>query len=122
MIAARLYIQCWQALYSDCPNSPFLVVGKRAHHINALCWQGWVEQLQIFKPELRYIAARLVFERLITPLAEGARRVDISIGPDTEFGTLATVTIDGPISEAQSIAVKDALSRFQLRSQIVINQ
>jgi hypothetical protein len=45
MIAARLYIQCWQALYSDCPNSPFLVVGKRAHHINALCWQGWVEQL-----------------------------------------------------------------------------
>jgi fatty-acyl-CoA synthase len=77
---------------------------------------------KIFKPELRYIAARLVFERLITPLAEGARRVDVSIGPDTEFGTLATVTIDGPISEAQSIAVKDALSRFQLRSRIVINQ
>jgi len=45
MIAAQLYIQCWQALYSNCPNSPFLAVDERAHHINALRWQGWVEQL-----------------------------------------------------------------------------
>jgi fatty-acyl-CoA synthase len=77
---------------------------------------------KIFKPQLRYVAARLVFERLVMPLAEGARRVDVSIGPDAEFGTLATVTIEGLVSEAAAKAINDALSRFQLRSRIVINR
>ncbi len=77
---------------------------------------------KIFKPQLRDIAARLVFERLVMPLAPTARRVDVSIGPDDEFGTIATVTVDGDITEAEVAAMGGALGRFQLRSRIVVKR
>jgi fatty-acyl-CoA synthase len=74
---------------------------------------------KIFKPELRYHAARLVFERLIGSLVGDPTRVSVAVGPHRQHGTVATISIGGTISEATLNSIRDALRGFQMRYEIV---
>lgn len=75
---------------------------------------------KIFKPELRYIAARRTFERLIAPLVAKEVSVAVEVGPHPEHGTLARIVLDGPASEADAARIRDALKGFQLRHEVAL--
>lgn len=73
---------------------------------------------KVFKPQLRYQAAQLVFERLARSVLGPSANVVIEVGPHPEHGTLATIKVDGIGSEAIS-SLRAALMPFQLRHEIV---
>lgn len=75
---------------------------------------------KIFKPELRYIAARRTFERVVTPLVTKEVSVAVEVGPHPEHGTLARIVLDGPASEADAARIRDALKGFQLRHEVTL--
>jgi fatty-acyl-CoA synthase len=75
---------------------------------------------KIFKPELRYHAARLVFERLVGSLVGDPARVTVEVGPHRQHGTFATIKVRGALSEATQNSIRDALRGFQLRHEIRI--
>jgi fatty-acyl-CoA synthase len=72
---------------------------------------------KIFKPQLRYDAARLVFERLAQSVVGRADGVVVEVGPHPEHGTFATITVPG--SDEQAIAkLRAALRPFQIRHEV----
>jgi fatty-acyl-CoA synthase len=72
---------------------------------------------KIFKPQLRYEAARLVFERLAQSVVGRADGVMVEVGPHPEHGTFATITVAG--TDDQAIAkLRAALMPFQLRHEV----
>lgn len=72
---------------------------------------------KIFKPQLRYDAARLVFERLARSVIGRADGVTVEVGPHPEHGTFATVTVAK--TDEQAIAkLRAALAPFQLRHEV----
>ena len=73
---------------------------------------------KVFKPQLRYQAAQRVFERLAHSVLGPAANVAVEVGPHPEYGTLATITLDGAGSEAIA-SLRAALKPFQLRHEIV---
>jgi fatty-acyl-CoA synthase len=77
---------------------------------------------KIFKPELRYVAARRTFERVIAPLVDKNLGISVEVGPHPEHGTFARIVLDGPVSEADAARVRDALKGFQLRHEVVMRQ
>ncbi len=72
---------------------------------------------KIFKPQLRYDAARLVFERLEQSVVGRADGVIVKVGSHPEHGTFATITVPG--SDEQAIAkLRAALRPFQIRHEV----
>jgi fatty-acyl-CoA synthase len=72
---------------------------------------------KIFKPQLRYDAARLVFERLAQSVVGRADGVVVKVGSHPEHGTFATITVPG--SDEQAIAkLRAALRPFQIRHEV----
>ena len=75
---------------------------------------------KIFKPELRYRAARLVFERLVGGLLGDPGRVTVTVGPHRQHGTFASIAIRGTVPEATLASITEALRGFQLRHEVVV--
>lgn len=77
---------------------------------------------KIFKPELRHIAARRTFERVVAPLVAKSVGVSVEVGPHPEHGTFARIVLEGTVSESDAARVRDALRGFQLRHEVTVRQ
>ncbi len=77
---------------------------------------------KIFKPALRQLAAQRTLERILGTLLEPGTAAAVEVGPHPEHGTLARITLTGPVTEAALGRVRDALKPFQLRHEVVASQ
>lgn len=76
---------------------------------------------KVFKPELRWDAARRVFSQLLVPLGGGGLDVSVRVGGHPVHGSLATVTIKGaPATDRAGIEqqVHERLSPFVIRHEV----
>ena len=72
---------------------------------------------KIFKPQLRYEAARLVFKRLAQSVVGRTDGITVEVGPHPEHGTFATITVTGTDDQAIT-KLRAALMPFQLRHEV----
>jgi fatty-acyl-CoA synthase len=70
---------------------------------------------KIFKPALRLDAAQRAFDAALMPLRADGVTADVTVGNDPVHGTLATVRVDGPSSEAIMKRCAELLGGFQIR-------
>jgi fatty-acyl-CoA synthase len=70
---------------------------------------------KIFKPALRLEATQRAFEAALEPLRASGVTAAVTVGNDPTHGTLATVTIGGPSSEAITRRCAELLGGFQIR-------
>jgi fatty-acyl-CoA synthase len=77
---------------------------------------------KIFKPELRYVAARRTLERVLAPLVAKDVTMTVEVGPHPEHGTFAGVLLAGTASEADAARLRGALKGFQLRHEVTVRQ
>ena len=76
---------------------------------------------KVFKPQLRWDAARRVFTGVLQPLAEEGSTIEVAVGAHGTHGSLATVTVSGiPPSGRDAFARKihTALDPFVIRHEI----
>jgi fatty-acyl-CoA synthase len=76
---------------------------------------------KVFKPQLRWDAARRVFAQSLGPLIEQGLNCEVSVGAHDTHGSLATVTISGvPIGSREAVArqVHEGLDPFVIRHEI----
>ena len=77
---------------------------------------------KVFKPKLRWDAAKRVFTGVLAPLVERGVKCEVQVGPHGSHGSIATVTIaQVPEQEREAIAdeVHTLLAPFVMRHQIV---
>ncbi len=77
---------------------------------------------KVFKPQLRWDAARRVFTEVLKPLGEQGLSISVSVGAHGTHGSLAVVTIAGvdPSRRAQVTSLVQArLNPFVMRHEIV---
>jgi fatty-acyl-CoA synthase len=77
---------------------------------------------KVFKPELRWDAARRVFAQLLAPLGEQGMEIAVQVGADPTYGSLATVSVRGAGPDARTRVeqqVKERLAPFVIRHEIV---
>ena len=77
---------------------------------------------KVFKPKLRWDAAKRVFTGVLAPLVERGVKCEVQVGPHGSHGSIATVTI-AQVPEQKHEAVADEvhalLAPFVMRHQIV---
>jgi fatty-acyl-CoA synthase len=77
---------------------------------------------KVFKPQLRWDAAKRVFTNILAPLVERGMNCKVEVGPHGSHGSIATVTIANvPEHEREAVAneVHTLLAPFVMRHQIV---
>jgi fatty-acyl-CoA synthase len=77
---------------------------------------------KVFKPQLRWDAAKRVFTTALAPLVERGIDCTVQVGPHGSHGSIATVTIaDVPQQNREAIAseVDTILAPFVMRHQTV---
>jgi fatty-acyl-CoA synthase len=77
---------------------------------------------KVFKPKLRWDAAKRVFTGVLAPLAEKGVNCEVQVGPHGSHGSIATVTITHvpePKREAIDNEVDTLLAPFVMRHEIV---
>jgi fatty-acyl-CoA synthase len=77
---------------------------------------------KVFKPQLRWDAARRVFTQALATLAEKGLGVEVSVGAHGTHGSLATVTVREVAPEAREAiasAIHERLNPFVIRHEIV---
>jgi fatty-acyl-CoA synthase len=77
---------------------------------------------KVFKPRLRWDAAKRVFTGVLAPLVERGVDCTVEVGPHGSHGSMATVTIaqvPEPKREAITNEVDTLLAPFVMRHQIV---
>jgi fatty-acyl-CoA synthase len=77
---------------------------------------------KVFKPQLRWDAAKRVFTGVLAPLVERGTRCAVEVGPHGSHGSIATVTLaDVPETNRDAVAgeVQTLLAPFVMRHQIV---
>ena len=77
---------------------------------------------KVFKPQLRWDAAKRVFTSVLTPLVETGINCKVQVGPHGSHGSIATVTlaqVPEPKREAVTNEVDTLLAPFVMRHQIV---
>ena len=75
---------------------------------------------KIFKPALRWDAAKRVYGELMAPLAvESGREIAVEIGAHDVHGALATVTVSGTKDAALQKKIDDLLAPFVLKHAVV---
>ena len=77
---------------------------------------------KVFKPQLRWDAAKRVFTSVLTPLVETGINCKVQVGPHGSHGSIATVTlaeVPEPKREAVTNEVDTMLAPFVMRHQIV---
>lgn len=75
---------------------------------------------KIFKPTLRYDAARRTFARLLESLKTEGIEAEVSVGPHKEFGTLATVRLTKAADrQAATAKIGELLGGFTIRHEVI---
>jgi len=77
---------------------------------------------KVFKPELRWDAARRVFAQLLAPFADGRVEIAVQVAAHPTHGSLATISIRGVAPGAREHLeqqVKERLAPFVIRYEIV---
>ncbi len=77
---------------------------------------------KVFKPQLRWDAARRVFSGVLAPLVERGTNCKVEVGPHGSHGSIATVTLTGvPEANRDAVAaeVQALLAPFVMRHQVV---
>jgi fatty-acyl-CoA synthase len=77
---------------------------------------------KVFKPQLRWDAAKRVFTGVLAPLVDRGTNCAVEVGPHGSHGSIATVTLAGvpePNREAVAGEVQTLLAPFVMRHQIV---
>jgi fatty-acyl-CoA synthase len=77
---------------------------------------------KVFKPQLRWDAAKRVFSGVLAPLVERGTNCAVEVGPHGSHGSIATVTLaDVPEPNRDAVAgeVQTLLAPFVMRHQIV---
>jgi len=75
---------------------------------------------KIFKPTLRFDAAKRTFARLLEPLKQEGIETEISVDPHKEFGTLATVKlVKAADRKAATAKIDELLGGFTIRHEVV---
>ena len=77
---------------------------------------------KVFKPELRWDAARRVFAQLLAPFADGHVEIAVQVTAHPTHGSLATISIRGVARGARAHLeqqVKERLAPFVIRYEIV---
>ena len=77
---------------------------------------------KVFKPQLRWDAAKRVFAGVLTPLRERGLDCTVHVGPHGSHGSIATITlVQVPEGEREAIAneVHSLLAPFVIRHEIV---
>jgi fatty-acyl-CoA synthase len=77
---------------------------------------------KVFKPKLRWDAARRVFIGVLTPLLERGVDCNVEVGPHGSHGSIATVTLSGvPETQREALAneVHALLAPFVMRHDLV---
>lgn len=75
---------------------------------------------KIFKPALRWDAARRVYGELMAPLAqESGREITVEIGAHDVHGALATVTVSGAKDAALQEQIDGLLAPFVLKHEVI---
>ena len=77
---------------------------------------------KVFKPELRWDAARRVFAQLLAPFADGGVEIVVQVAAHPTHGSLATISIRGVAPRARAgleQQVKERLAPFVIRHEIV---
>ncbi len=75
---------------------------------------------KIFKPALRWEAARLVLQRELAALAKGQADIDVAVTADPTHGTLATITVTGG-GDALLEILREAVGGYPLHCEFVQN-
>ncbi len=73
---------------------------------------------KIFKPALRWEAARLVLQRELSAIAKGAADVSVAVAADPTHGTLATISVAGGGDELTE-TLREAVGGYPLHSEFV---
>ena len=78
---------------------------------------------KVFKPQLRWDAAKAVFAQLLAPLAAGGIAIEVKVAADGTHGTLATISLTAAHSDDATRAnleaqVRARMSPFTIRHQI----
>ncbi len=77
---------------------------------------------KIFKPQLRWDAARRAYTEALAPLAEAGIQVEVQVGPHPVHGAFATVTVSG-VEEDRRAEVEDRiqeiLGRYAVKYRVV---
>lgn len=77
---------------------------------------------KVFKPQLRWDAARRVFTNVLAPLVERGIDCKVNVGPHGSHGSIATVTLSGvPQEKREAITgeVQGLLAPFVMRHEVV---
>jgi len=77
---------------------------------------------KVFKPQLRWDAARRVFTQALAPLLQAGLDASVSVGPHGTHGSVATVTVRGVAEATREVTarqVHERLDPFVLRHEIV---
>ncbi len=76
---------------------------------------------KVFKPQLRWDAARRVFDHALAPLAGNGIEIGVKVGAHPVHGSLATVSVRGASAEVRNgieRQVHDRLSPFVMRHEV----
>ncbi len=75
---------------------------------------------KIFKPELRFDAAKRALEAALGGVGAGAAKFEVTVGPHDRYGTFAAVVATPLQADTRSLeaAVRQALDRFSVRYEI----
>jgi fatty-acyl-CoA synthase len=79
---------------------------------------------KVFKPQIRWDAARRVFTNILAPLRDRGIDCSVQVGPHGSHGSLATVTLAGvPEAQREAIAneVHTRLAPFVMRHEVVFS-
>ena len=73
---------------------------------------------KVFKPQLRWDAARAVFSQLLAPLASDGVAIKVSVGADGTHGTLARISITPPSAPPDPAWAPHAPARAVLQARV----
>ena len=76
---------------------------------------------KVFRPQLRWDAARRVFSDLLAPLAIGGAVIEVRVGPHPTHGTMATVMVSGVAGEGRertAAGIAEVMKPFVIRHRV----
>jgi fatty-acyl-CoA synthase len=73
---------------------------------------------KIFKPELRWLATRMVLEDALASLREQGIEVTVEVGPHEMHGTLAKVTVSGADAPAAADNAREILGAYPVAFEV----
>ena len=76
---------------------------------------------KIFKPQLRWDAARRAFEEALEPVQSAVSSLKVEVGPHSVYGTMAKISVSGGEKQAVEKQIHDLLSGFTIRYEISWN-